>query len=266
MATERLIIEQIGLDDIVIPDGRRPIDRNAVESLAASMGSKMGLRTPISLRRIDKIDEETGEDDGEIWVLVSGRHRLEAARMLGWESIPAIFMAGDEIDAEMWELAENLHRADLTVDQRREYLRRYAELVKKRDERGISPHGAAKITEPPKRGRPKELASRVADETGVSKDSVQRALDPVKADADKKKRATLDADIKVRAAKEVANVIAEYVPAEWWDGVKANLYAARSAKIIADELTNISGQSIMDRRHAPSNDDGNIPAFLRRAQ
>lgn len=58
----------------------------------------------------------------------------------------------------------------------------------------------------------------------------------------------IDADVKARAAKEVAEVIAEYVPGEWWDSVKSNLYAAGAANI-ANELTNITGQSIMDRRY-----------------
>lgn len=57
----------------------------------------------------------------------------------------------------------------------------------------------------------------------------------------------VEADVKSRAAKEVAEIIAEHVPGEWWDAVKSNLYAA-GAKNIANELTNITGQSIMDRR------------------
>lgn len=59
-------------------------------------------------------------------------------------------------------------------------------------------------------------------------------------------RSKIDADVKVRAAREVANILAEYVPGEWWDAVKANLYAAGAANI-AHELTNITGQSVMDR-------------------
>lgn len=59
----------------------------------------------------------------------------------------------------------------------------------------------------------------------------------------------IDADVKSRAAKEVADIIAEYVPGEWWDAVKSNLYAA-GASNIAHELTNVTGQSIMDRRFA----------------
>lgn len=59
-------------------------------------------------------------------------------------------------------------------------------------------------------------------------------------------RSKIDADVKVRAAREVASLIAEHVPGEWWDAVKANLYAAGAANI-AHELTNITGQSIIDR-------------------
>lgn len=59
-------------------------------------------------------------------------------------------------------------------------------------------------------------------------------------------RSKIDADVKVRAAREVASIIAEHVPGEWWDAVKANLYAAGAANI-AHELTNITGQSVIDR-------------------
>lgn len=66
---------------------------------------------------------------------------------------------------------------------------------------------------------------------------------------DKAKAATrskIDSDVKARAAKEVAEIIAEHVPGEWWDAVKANLYAA-GASNIAHELTNITGQAVFDR-------------------
>ena len=60
-------------------------------------------------------------------------------------------------------------------------------------------------------------------------------------------RTKIDGDVKARAAREVAEMISEHVPGEWWDALKANLYAAGAANI-AHELTNITGQSIMDRR------------------
>ena len=64
--------------------------------------------------------------------------------------------------------------------------------------------------------------------------------------AENAKRSKIQGDVKARAAKEVAEIIAEHVPGEWWDAVKSNLYAAGAANI-AHELSNITGQSVMER-------------------
>lgn len=61
------------------------------------------------------------------------------------------------------------------------------------------------------------------------------------------RRSKIDADVKSRAAKEIAEIIAEHVPGEWWDAVKSNLYAA-GASNIGHEFTNLTGQSVMDKR------------------
>ena len=45
-------------------------------------------------------------------MLVAGRHRLEGARRLGWGTIACSVVEMDERQARMWEIAENLHRAD----------------------------------------------------------------------------------------------------------------------------------------------------------
>lgn len=74
----------------------------------------------------------------------------------------------------------------------------------------------------------------------------QRERQAERQKAESAKRTKIQGDVKARAAKEVAEIIAEHVPGEWWDAVKANLYAA-GASNIAHELTNITGQSIMDR-------------------
>lgn len=72
-----------------------------------------------------------------------------------------------------------------------------------------------------------------------------RAVD--RQSAAKARSAKIDADVKARAAKEVADIIAEHVPGEWWEAVKSNLYAAGAANI-ANALTNITGEAVMDRR------------------
>ena len=67
----------------------------------------------------------------------------------------------------------------------------------------------------------------------------ERASAIVRGDVNRNK---IDMDVKARAAKEVAEIISENVPAELWDGLKANLYAA-GAKNIANEFSNKIGRA-----------------------
>lgn len=69
---------------------------------------------------------------------------------------------------------------------------------------------------------------------------------PTAAQANKIK---LDADIRQRAARSVADLLAEYVPSDAWDHLKSNL-AVTTTKDLLTEFTNITGQSIMDRKVA----------------
>jgi ParB family chromosome partitioning protein len=96
--------------DIVVGDRLRALDRESVERLTESI-SKIGLKTPISVR-----SREQG------WTLVSGRHRLEACIALGMDEIPVVTETGSEPEARLWEIAENLHRAELTVLERAEHI------------------------------------------------------------------------------------------------------------------------------------------------
>lgn len=87
----------------------------------------------------------------------------------------------DEVEREMWEISENLHRADLAKEERDNYIRRYAKLLAKRNL--ISTQNDAKlITDSNPKGarRPKGVARQIADETGLSKSTVNRALKPEK--------------------------------------------------------------------------------------
>lgn len=50
------------------------------------------------------------------------RSRLGAIRRLGWQKIKALVLGGDERDAKLWEIAENQHRAELTVLERSKHV------------------------------------------------------------------------------------------------------------------------------------------------
>src|SRR5690349_7292916 len=95
----------IAIDDITIGD-RRAVNAAAVKRLADSI-DQIGLRHPITVR-----------EKGEKYLLVAGRHRLEAFRKLGREFVPASIVKRTNDEARLWEISENLHRADLTKLER----------------------------------------------------------------------------------------------------------------------------------------------------
>lgn len=157
-------------------DRHRPLDDAACERLVSSM-KDLGLRQPISIRVVDMMVIDGKEVEG-VPVLVAGRHRLEAAKRLGWSHIDCIEVDDDAIKAELWEIAENLHRLDLTKEQRAEHIRRYAELL---EAQKLQQPQTAVLESKRADGRghqPKGIARQIADATGLSDDTVRRALNP----------------------------------------------------------------------------------------
>lgn len=159
---------RVFVDDVFIGNRHRSLDSSRVESLAESIKA-IGLQTPISVY----VD---GDDHAH---LVAGLHRLEAARHLGWEFIDANFVKMDDVERELWEIAENLHRVELTKEQRDEHIRRYAELLEAREaaakaDEAISVQNGQKL---PSRsvGRPKSTNGKIAEQFGISLNTVKRA-------------------------------------------------------------------------------------------
>jgi ParB-like chromosome segregation protein Spo0J len=256
----RDIYMPITIDDIDIPAGRREVNAAAVKKLADSI-DQIGLRHPITVR-----------EKGDRYVLVAGRHRLEAYRKMEIEHIPAVIVKMTNDEARLWEIAENLHRAELTNLEKAESIEEWRTITERQVRNGSAPSqpkeaGVRKTAEAlgvdEKTVRNAEKiasilpeAKQVAVEVGV--DSIRDLVEVSKEQAERQvakvhelaahRANKVDGDVKQRAAREVADIIAEYVPGEVWDAVKANLYAAGAANI-ANELTNITGQSIMDGRY-----------------
>lgn len=159
-------LDRVFVDDVVIGERHRALDESKVASLVESI-KVIGLQTPISVHI---------EDDQTH--LVAGLHRLEAAKRLGWEFIDASILRVSEIDRELWEIAENLHRVDLTKEQRDEHVRRYAELIEAREKNQMQQDAAPEIGYKKPPPQKKGTARRVAEETGLSVDTVRRALNP----------------------------------------------------------------------------------------
>jgi ParB/RepB/Spo0J family partition protein len=166
--------EGVSISDITVPAHRaRGLDTAAVDRLADSI-TRLGLQTPITVRYDSDVDDI---------LLVAGLHRLEAARKLGWDKIPAIYTDGTADEARMWEIAENLHRAELSAIERAEHINEWRALSAK-VRQDVAPSGGV---------QPKERGIRhAARELGVSEATVRRA----------EQIANLPPDVKEQAAAE----------------------------------------------------------------
>jgi N6-adenosine-specific RNA methylase IME4 len=116
-------IINVGLGGIAVnPERLRALRKNKVAELAESMKAR-GLLQPIVLRTHDK---------GSGYILIAGRHRFEAAKLLEWEGIPAIVYEGMKADeAELAEIDENLIRAGLSEAEQAMHYARRKELYEK---------------------------------------------------------------------------------------------------------------------------------------
>lgn len=159
-------VEHLLVDTIRVSDRMRALTNERVAALAASMG-EIGLKTPISVRAIDDIPH-----------LVAGAHRLAAAQKLGWEEIDAIILDGTDIEAKLWEIDENLARAELNDDEKRAHMRRRKELWEEKQR--LVAHHAPPVKLRDGRGKgpqhQKGFAADTAAATGLSKSQINRLL------------------------------------------------------------------------------------------
>lgn len=198
-ATEKIYIEAIS-----VPAGRREVDADAVTRLAESM-SKIGLRTPITIWG-DECNLE----------LVAGAHRLAAAKQLGWEQIECVIMDSGTVtreQAEMWEISENLHRAELTVLQRSVQINRWIELLELQSAQ-VAPIESKRLDG---RGHRQESGTRkAARELNLERDEARRAvkvasLTPEAKQAAKETGTDDNQSVLLEAARKAPEQQADYI-------------------------------------------------------
>jgi ParB family transcriptional regulator, chromosome partitioning protein len=175
-------------DEIDFPANARPANATDVVALVSSIRT-IGLQFPLTVI----------ERDGR-YVLIAGRHRLEALRVIGEERVPARVVDFDNIEARLWTISENLHRSELTALQRSEQIAEFARLTKERmeaqkqapvagsDKVGqVAPVSSivaqpdregvlAQVAPKPQGGRPESGDRLVARELGLSRDDVRRSV------------------------------------------------------------------------------------------
>jgi DNA-binding Lrp family transcriptional regulator len=105
---------------------------------------------------------------------ISGLHRLEACKLLGWTDIPVNVTDLEGLRAELAEIDENLVRNDLTVLQQADHLARRVEVLEAlglRAKAGDNQHAAGGAP-----GAPPQTTAGIAAEMGISERSVQERL------------------------------------------------------------------------------------------
>lgn len=158
----------IPIDRIDFGGHRRALFRPAVKALAASM-AEIGLLCPISVHPV-----------GDAYELVAGRHRIEAARSLGWTEIPAVLVDLDAVQRELAEIDENLVRQNLNaLELARQTARRKELYLKLHPETAAGAKRAAGMNKALGRGNVGEIisptfAADTAEKTGRTARAVQQ--------------------------------------------------------------------------------------------
>ena len=176
---------RIPLEQIDFPESSRPYNGSAIIELKDSIKA-IGLQSlPTVVKR------------GDRYQLVSGRHRIEALRLLDVDPVPVRIIDLNDIEARLWTISENLHRCELTVMQRAEQVTEYARLVQERlsAPKPSADNGAlvdayqklAAATPEPRNQKPAQVAhvlggrgheggdSLAARDLGIGRDELRRA-------------------------------------------------------------------------------------------
>ena len=108
---------RVPFDQIDISIHHRPTHADKVGELVQSIRT-LGLQAaPVVIEREGRFK------------LVSGRHRLEALRVLEYDDAPVRIVGFDDLQARLWTISENLHRNELTPLQRAEQVAEYVRLM-----------------------------------------------------------------------------------------------------------------------------------------
>ncbi len=204
MPSDAIPVERIGapvrlpLAAIRVPQRRyRALQPAVVEEIVSSF-SRLGQRVPVTVQPADA----RGGEPIVAYELIVGHHRLEAARELGWTEIDAWVRDCNETEARLWEISENLHRAELSVLDRSDCVAEWRRL--KKEKGGQVDHPSVGGTQPHDKA-----ISATARELGVGRKEVARAakiasLTPEAKEAARETDAANNQSALLAAAKETS--------------------------------------------------------------
>ena len=150
---------KVDIDVIHINERKRKLNVDKVAELAESF-LLLGQLEPITIA-----------SSGKNYILLAGMHRLEAAKLLSWQTIEAALYQGDDLECELVEIDENLMNNDLTVLEQGEHIQRRNEILEVMGRRAPSyrPEKGVTVT-------PLKTTDDIAKNAGLSERSAQRRV------------------------------------------------------------------------------------------
>ena len=177
----------ININDIKINPGRREAAPEDVQKLSESI-AEVGMMNPITV---------TADH-----TLVAGLHRLEAAKLLGWEEVECKVIEADDLHAELAEIDENVVRANLSDLELCDLLARrkkiYEVLHPSTVARNVAGHASNYESSSDKLSlEEKPFSQDTAEKMGVSKRTVERQVQIAENLAPEVKEILRGADTKI---------------------------------------------------------------------
>ena len=158
----------VSIREIKVNSGRRNTEPESVKALAKSI-SEVGLLNPITI---------TADN-----TLIAGRHRLEAAKLLGWTEIECTVCDVSGLQAELAEIDENFVRVNLSPIEFGDLLLRRKEIYEELHPE--AKHGGDRKSEEIKTAKckldsAKSFVKDTAEKLGVNPSTVHRELQTAK--------------------------------------------------------------------------------------
>lgn len=119
----------LNIEHIEVGGRLRAARPERVAALAESI-AKLGLQSPISV--VSGVGKRGNGGSDVVFALVAGLHRLEACKSLGLVEIEATVVQMDDDERLLWEIDENLCRAELTELERGEHLLKRKEIYERK--------------------------------------------------------------------------------------------------------------------------------------
>lgn len=177
-ATVKMDRRWVDIENIHIGERHRAPDLAAVSKLAESI-REVGLLNPPAVRFVESMLFD-GVEEFNVPVLIAGHHRILALQSIGRLSVECEVYTVDERHAELMEISENLHRAELSVLERSEQVARWIELTRSKQAEdivsAIDADGTLLRQPDAKLGRPEGGVRKAARELDLSEPEARRSI------------------------------------------------------------------------------------------